>query len=420
MKSTKIFPLALLALSAAASAQIRPPFYLHDGDRVVFYGDSITDARLYTVFTEAYVLTRYPGANVSFVHSGWGGDRVTGGGGGPVDLRLDRDVIPYRPTVVTVMLGMNDAGYRAFDQNLADTFETGYNHIVDRLTERLPGVRFTLIQPSPYDDVTRAPGLEGGYNAVLLKYSDIVANIARRKNATVADLNAPTVAMLTTANAKDPTAAQRLLPDRVHPGGAGHLIMAGALLKAWNAPAIVSATRVDSYVQASIENGKISRVVGHDGMLEWRSTEAALPFPLDLKDPQTALAVGSSDFLQTLNQETLTVRGLERERRFALSIDGGAPVLTLTGAEWGEGVNLATLETPMQMQAREVMTLIRAHTDVHNNRWRALQVPLANRKEAIKERDRAFKAMDDYEKSLFEAARKAAKPREHHFTLQGL
>jgi hypothetical protein len=27
----------------------------------------------------------------------------------------------------------------------------------------------TAIVPSPYDDVTRAPGFEGGYNAVLLR-----------------------------------------------------------------------------------------------------------------------------------------------------------------------------------------------------------------------------------------------------------
>ena len=55
---------------------------LKDGDRVVFYGDSITDQRLYTTFAETFAVTRFPKVNVTFVHSGWGGDRVTGGGGG--------------------------------------------------------------------------------------------------------------------------------------------------------------------------------------------------------------------------------------------------------------------------------------------------------------------------------------------------
>src|SRR5436853_5951186 len=99
----------VLAIPAGAE-----DFALKDGDRVVFYGDSITDQRLYTTFAETFVLTRFPQWNVSFVHSGWGGDRVTGGGGGPIDLRLERDVLVYKPTVMTIMLGMNDGRYRAF------------------------------------------------------------------------------------------------------------------------------------------------------------------------------------------------------------------------------------------------------------------------------------------------------------------
>ncbi len=155
------------------------PFYLKDGDRVVFYGDSITDQRLYTLYTEAYVVTRFPEMKVDFVHSGWGGDRVTGGGGGPIDVRLDRDVIAYKPTVVTIMLGMNDASYRPFDQKIYDTYTKGYRHIVERLKSELPGVRLTLIRPSPYDDVTRPPNFPGGYNEVLVRYGDFVEALAK-------------------------------------------------------------------------------------------------------------------------------------------------------------------------------------------------------------------------------------------------
>ena len=52
--------LCLLACSAGA-ARAEGPFALRDGDRVVFYGDSITDQRLYTTFVETYVVTRFPG-----------------------------------------------------------------------------------------------------------------------------------------------------------------------------------------------------------------------------------------------------------------------------------------------------------------------------------------------------------------------
>src|SRR6266704_7220753 len=85
---------AFVALQARAES-----FALKDGDRVVFYGDSITDQRLYTTFAESYAITRFPNLKIRFVHSGWGGDRVTGGGGGPISVRLQRDVFPYKPTV---------------------------------------------------------------------------------------------------------------------------------------------------------------------------------------------------------------------------------------------------------------------------------------------------------------------------------
>src|SRR5215813_7715747 len=141
---------ALLLLSLAAWAQ--GDFYLKDGDCVVFYGDSITDQRLYTTFTESFVLTRFPAMRVSFVHSGWGGDRVSGGAGGPIDTRLPRDVFTYKPTVMTIMLGMNDGRYRAFDPAIFNDYSTGYKHIIESVKSSLPGIRITLIQPSPYDD----------------------------------------------------------------------------------------------------------------------------------------------------------------------------------------------------------------------------------------------------------------------------
>src|SRR5467141_1247723 len=146
----KLLGCLALALSGIAAAQ---DFSLKNGDTVVFYGDSITDQRLYTTFTESYVLTRFPRLIVSFVHSGWGGDRVTGGGGGPIEVRLERDVIAYKPTVLTIMLGMNDGSYRAFNPDIFQRYSSGFESIVQTVKQALPGLRITAIQPSPYDDV---------------------------------------------------------------------------------------------------------------------------------------------------------------------------------------------------------------------------------------------------------------------------
>src|SRR5262249_55492562 len=67
-------------------------FYLQKGDRVVFYGESITEQNYYSEWVELYTVTRCRWMRVDFDGAGVGGDRVTGGGGGPIDQRLARDV----------------------------------------------------------------------------------------------------------------------------------------------------------------------------------------------------------------------------------------------------------------------------------------------------------------------------------------
>src|SRR5579859_5515855 len=66
--------LALAAALAALPAVRADDFFIHDGDRVVFLGDSITEQRLYTTYIEAYALTRHPKWNLWFRNTGWGGD----------------------------------------------------------------------------------------------------------------------------------------------------------------------------------------------------------------------------------------------------------------------------------------------------------------------------------------------------------
>jgi len=186
MKRSSILALGFALIIATSSpAAEKSGFYLKDGDRVVFYGDSITDQRLYTTFVETFAVTRFPRMKLTFVHSGWGGDTVNGGGGGPIDLRLKRDVFAYSPTVMTIMLGMNDGSYRSFDERIFTTYRKGYEHIIASLKENAPNLRLTLIRPSPFDDVTQPPKFEGGYNQVLVRYGEFVKELAGRDGASV-------------------------------------------------------------------------------------------------------------------------------------------------------------------------------------------------------------------------------------------
>lgn len=378
MKPTRFLTAAVTTFAlwaGAAHAQAPADFAIKDGDHVVFYGDSITDQRQYTIMAENYIVTRFPKLNVSFTHSGWGGDRVGGGGGGPIDVRLKRDVLAYKPTVVSIMLGMNDGGYRAFDQGLYDTYTKGYQHIIDTLKAGAPGVRITAIQPSPYDDVTQKPKFDGGYNATLLKYSQYLADLAQKEKLGLADFNTPVVAMLQKANADSPDLAVKILPDRVHPSPAGHLVMATALLKSWNAPAVVTSVEIDAAAKKVVrgDNTKVADLKT-DGPITWSQADAALPFPINFGDPLIALAVKSSNVVDLIDQEPLKVTGLTAAK-YQLKIDD-AVVGSYTKEELAAGLNLALLQTPMAQQAARVAGLTQLRSNAHNERWRYYQVPL--------------------------------------------
>jgi lysophospholipase L1-like esterase len=409
-----------VAFSAGAicSAAEKSGFYLKEGDRVVFYGDSITDQRLYTTFAETFVITRFPEMHVQFVHSGWGGDTVNGGGGGPIDTRLKRDVFAYNPTVMTIMLGMNDGSYRAFDQAIFDKYRKGYEHIVASVKETVPNIRLTLIRPSPFDDVAHAPKFEGGYNQVLVRYGEFVKELADRNGATVADLNAGVVAALEKAKDKNPTVAKQLVADQVHPGAAGQLLMANELLKAWHAPAVVSDVEIDASAAQTLrtEGAKVTNLKGGD-TVSWKQQDSALPFPIGTNDQVMALAVSSSDVVNALDKQMLKVTGLKADS-YVLKIDGNR-IGTFDKEKLAAGVNLALLPTPMFNQAKEVHALTLQHNQLHFNRWRQIQVPLDSSKnskvqKSVKE---LLAALDEEEADVVKKQRDTARPKPHQFEL---
>jgi lysophospholipase L1-like esterase len=344
------FPLH--AQQAAAPAD----FQIVDGDRVVFYGDSITEQRLYSTDIEVFVLTRFPDRHVTFFHSGVGGDRVSGGKYGPIDLRLHRDVFDHQPTVVTIMLGMNDGFYRASDPDILASYETGYRSIVDAILKQLPDARLTLLKPSPYDDVTRPAMLPGGYNKVLQQFGGFVGELATEKHLSVADLNTPVVEALQNTKEKNTSLDTLLIPDRIHPGPAIHWIMAESVLKAWNAKPEVTFVRIEAGAKptAQVSNTQVSELAAIGGRLRWTEQDKALPLPLGPldTDPLLQLALSSSDLISALDMETLRVTSLA-PGKYKLRIDD-KDLGIFSAEQLGTGINLALLETPMLSQARRL------------------------------------------------------------------
>jgi lysophospholipase L1-like esterase len=387
-------------------------FYLRNGDTVVFYGDSITEQNLYNQYVELYAATRFPAMRVRFFGAGVGGDRVTGGSGGPIDQRLERDVFAENPTVVTVMLGMNDGSYRATTPDIESTYTTGYEHLLQSVHEHAPGARITLLGPSPYDDVTRPPHFPGGYNAVMQHFADLDRGLAQKYDGTFVDLNPLVVTALQKAEALDPRIAKLLLPDRVHPDPLAHWAMAEALLKGWNAPALVSSVTVDGHAGTvtAAQNATVDHLERNAASLRWTELDNALPLPLSRSNATQALLFDLMDIEQQLDQEPLRITGLDAGT-YTLRIDH-ALIGTFSSDELAAGVNLADFETPMFHQAQRVSWLVRDRDEAHYIHLR-MRVRKANTGLQTGGPD----VMQGFEDSLEDSIYAEAAPKPHVFTL---
>lgn len=399
--------LALPVLSRAQSGA-ETSFYLKKGDRVCFYGDSITEQRYYGVDVETYVRTRFPDLRVEFVNSGVGGDSVNGGFCGPIDERLKRDVFPFKPTIVTIMLGMNDAGYRPFDQHLFDTYTNGYEHIIQSLQQHLPGVRIVVIEPTPYDDITMPPTFPGGYNAVLQRYSAFVRQLADEHHLMCVDFMTPMLNVLEKAQAQDPKLAPEVIPGRVHPSAVGELLMAQALLQAWNAPSVVTSVAIaaDGPTVTQAASTDVTGLQSGSQGISWTQQDRSLPFPIlglhedwwqfapednggwavmkfysaapppkwDQTNGATAMMLRDSGFYDALDQEPLKVTGLAAGD-YQLKING-QEIGRFSAGQLAEGINLAGYRTPMLEQSYQVLSLVWKQVQWRYFAWRGIQLKL--------------------------------------------
>ena len=221
------------ALTVATGATLlcpkiaRADFPLRANDRVVFYGDSITEFRNYTRPFQDYVYARYPERHIRFFNAGWSGDKADNG-----LARLSRDVLPLKPDVVTVNFGMNDGRYSRLDDAMLANYRAKMEGIVKALTDRK--IRVIVFSPSPVD-YDRQPGwvaknqlIDVQYNKTLEAFATADKEIAAKYGATYIDIIHPILDAWAAVKAKNPGSS--MLPDAVHPDENGGIVMSGAML----------------------------------------------------------------------------------------------------------------------------------------------------------------------------------------------
>ena len=382
-----------LCLSLAAPAQTA--FFLHPNDRVVFYGDSITEQRFYTAYVESFVYTRFPSWHVQFLNTGWSGDQLGAGADGGGLARLQRDVLDHHPTVVTLLFGMNDGLYQQPQATVTQRFHDNLVKLVDRL--KAAGIRVVILTPTAYDPYVRndkpAPGQNHfsyeypyiGYDRTLAGFAAVDREVAQAEGVELVPLHSAMDRFLDQGRTQD--VSFHVAPEGVHPRPAGHLFMAETLLKAWNAPATAAWLNLD--VQHPAASGLDLTGSNGDYHFTWTSP---LPQPQDPQWEPEVLRVVNQDY--SYNHYGMSVSGLQPGNYELLA--NGKPVGTYTAGQLQTGIELgANQNWPATKQAADLLKLVFQKNDVWYYQWRQLRLPISDRYAAKAGVDRALTDLED-------------------------
>ena len=418
-------------LLAAALPLAAADFPLKDGDTWVMAGDSITAQHLHSNYYEAYCFARYPKLTFRFRNSGVGGDTIP-----KLLARFDWDVAAWKPTVVSVELGMNDQGGFPVEKYIENMDE------VDGKI-RAAGARPVYFTASPMnngDTMTRLGG-----NTKLHQYAEALQKFSGTKNAPFADQfhavidvwgnNKPREALAAQLDAAEKMAKDdnlagvehlraflavqakgarpvSMLGDAVHPGPPGQLVMAAALLKQLGAEGFVSSATLDG--KGKVEQAKgcvVDGVKWEDGKLAFDRLDGCLPFPIP-DEARPVLPLFPT--ILELSQYTLRVTGLTGERYVLRAND--MPLATLTAKELAAGVNLTSFGSgPIAAQGMAVLSAVSAKEGLVGQ-WRGLSKAASaagaapDLKEKLAELTKKVEAADAN-------IRDAAKPKKLHFDL---
>lgn len=396
----------MVATLLAVLSIAQEPFALKDGDKVLFYGDSITEQRLYTNYVETFVRTRYPKLKVEFVNAGVGGDCTWGGWTGSPEERIKRDVKPENPTVITIMLGMNDGGYVPFDPKIFAIFQEWYGKLLDLIKKETPKARVTLMNSSPYDDWGHPDTDFKGYSQTVKRFGEYVPQLAKERGLGFVEINAPLTAFIQDEVGRDAKRAMQIAPDAIHPGPSGHFLIAHQLLQSWGASRVVSFVELDIKAGKVLrsDNAKVEKLSG----LTWTQTDGSLPYPVGADVAMASEYVGFQD---VWNMQVLKITGLEAGK-YQLVIDGEK--IGEASDRWREiGVNLAPLKTPMRAQAEKVMELTIKRNEAAFTKSRGVEFSL----KGYPSTSAASKVLGSLVKEIGAELRKAAQPKPHRFEL---
>ncbi len=351
MLSRVLSLIIVLNLAIACSGQTFKKTFdkvsLSDGDSFVFLGDSITHASMYTQYVEDYYYTRYPNKRIQFHNAGVSGDHAYH----CVD-RFEKDIAAFKPKYVSILIGMNDGRYEAFDDKIVKAYQTNMTKVLDLIA----GINATpiVMTPTMYD---LRPALKGDnwvskkkaavidYNATLSYFGMWGLKQANDRGAGFVNMFEPLNRI--TREQRKYKSNFTLIPDAVHPEGDGQLIMALAMLEDIGASSLVSNIVIDKVNNQwgyRAENGIISET--SSDKIKFKFLAKSLPWVVP-SDAQKGYQMSNA---ASMSQEILQVIGLS-SGMYQLKISG-ANIAAFNHHQLAKGVQLQTYNsTPQYQQA---------------------------------------------------------------------
>lgn len=342
----------------AADTATVPLSALPANTRLALCGDSITEQMRYTAYVEAYLLACAGRTDISVFQFGWGGEnadqfrnRVTRG-----------DLDAFKPTAVTIAYGANDGGGQAWQPWMQTMWSGRMKAALATVAERYPATIAATVIVSPtwfqvHSDGSNAKTIDGA-NDTLAHFRGIDLALATERRVGFADVRSRMVTSATAAMAKLGAGYRFGGNDGVHPGPAGHLLIAHEVLKSLGVTGTIATITVG-------KNGKASASAGHQvtnttgGRLT--ITSARYPFCPAYERSSAADRLESIlpflPFTQELNRFTLVVEHLDAPQA---TVTWGDETHTFSAGELAAGVNLmATFSrTPFDEAFAQVMARI--------------------------------------------------------------
>jgi len=215
-------------LLSGCSPEAEAPVPFKSGERIIFFGDSITQAGVqpggYVTLIAEHLAATYPDLGIEVIGAGISGHKVP-------DLlaRMQHDVLDLNPTVVVIYIGINDV-WHWFKFEPVGTeravYESGLHTMVRTLTTA--GIRVLLCTPSVIGEKTDGTNET---DEMLDDYAEISRSVAATESVPVCDLHAAFQTYLTVNNPEQQTEGI-LTIDGVHLNAAGNQFVADRILEA--------------------------------------------------------------------------------------------------------------------------------------------------------------------------------------------